>query len=77
MNADFNDAAAKHLVAMPSLKDATLNNTKLGAARFQDLLKKPELQRIYVNGTGVTKEVYQKAKKDYPKRSFYFYRYDS
>jgi hypothetical protein len=24
----------------------------------------------------VTKEVYQKAKKDYPKRSFYFYAYD-
>jgi hypothetical protein len=77
MNADFNDAAAKYLISMPGLKDVTLNNTKLGDAGFQELLKKPELVRIYVDSTGVTKEVYQKAKKDYPKRSFYFYRYDS
>jgi hypothetical protein len=51
-------------------------NTLLALAGFAELLKRPLLQKLWVDGTKVTKEVYQKAKKDYPKRRFYFYRYD-
>jgi hypothetical protein len=35
-----------------------------------------KLRRLYVDGTKVTKEVYQKAKKEHPKLSLYFYSYD-
>ena len=76
MRCDFGDADVKHLTAMPALEDVTLNDTKLGDAGFAELLKRPLLRRLWVDGTKVTKEVYQKAKKDHPKRSFYFYAYD-
>jgi hypothetical protein len=35
-----------------------------------------KLPKFSVDGTQVTREVYQKAKKDRPKLSLYFYRYD-
>jgi hypothetical protein len=76
-NADCDDAAAKHLTSLASLEDLTLNNTKLGDEGFMQLLKLPKLKQLYVDGTMVTREVYQKAKKDHPKIRFYFYRYDS
>jgi hypothetical protein len=40
------------------------------------LLKLPKLPKFFVDGTKVTKEVYQKAKKDHPELRLYFYRYD-
>jgi hypothetical protein len=76
LQADFDDAAAKLVSAMPELSDLTLNNTNLGDTGFQELLKLPKLKSLYVDGTKVTKEVYQKAKKDHPKVTLYFYRYD-
>jgi hypothetical protein len=39
-------------------------------------VKLPKLRRLYVDGTKVTRGVYQQAKKDHPKLSLYFYRYD-
>jgi len=77
MAADFDDAAVKYVATMPSLVDLTLNNTNLGDAGFQELLKLPKLRRLWVDSTKVSKEVYQKAKKDHPKLSLYFYSYDN
>jgi hypothetical protein len=76
MRADFDDAAVKHVTTLPSLASLTLNDTNLGDTGFQELLKMPKLQSLYVDSTKVTKEVYQKAKKENPKRFLYFYRYD-
>jgi hypothetical protein len=75
-SADLDDAAVKYVTALPALEDLTANNTKLGDTGFLELLKRPKLRKLWVDGTKITKEVYQKAKKDYPKRSFYFYSYD-
>jgi hypothetical protein len=61
---------------MPSLQNLTLNGTSLGDAGFNELVKMPKLKSLLVDGTKVTKEVYQKAKKDHPKLSLYFYRFD-
>lgn len=77
MRTDFNDDAVNHLMKISSLEDLTLNNTGLTDVGFQQLLKLPKLKRLYVDSTKVSKEVYLKAKKDHPKVSFYFYRYDS
>jgi hypothetical protein len=76
-NAAFDDAAAKHLASLTSLEDLTLNSTNLGDEGFLQLLKLPKLKQLYVDGTKVSKEVYQKAKKDHPRVSFFFYGYDS
>jgi hypothetical protein len=76
MRADFDDAAVAHVAKLPELQSLTLNNTKLGDAGFLDLLKLPKLKFLYVDGTKVTKEVYQKAKKEHPKLSLYFFQYD-
>ncbi|HEX5271354.1 MAG TPA: hypothetical protein VFW33_12735 [Gemmataceae bacterium] len=76
LGADFDDAAAKYVVTMPGLKSLTLNDTKLGDAGFTELLKAPQLESLYMDGTKVTKEVYQKAKKDHPKLRLYYYAYD-
>jgi internalin A len=77
MSADFDDAAVKHVATMPELKSLTLNNTSLGDAGFQELIKLPKLESLHVDSTKVTKDVYQKAKKDRPKLSLYFYRFDN
>jgi hypothetical protein len=74
--ADFDDAAVKYLTALPALEELTVTGTRLGDAGFQELLKHPNLQKIYVDGTKVTKEVCQKAKKDYPNRRLSFSAYD-
>jgi hypothetical protein len=74
--ADFDDDAVQYVVTMKSMKNLTLNDTQLGDAGFTKLLKLPKLERLYVDGTKVSKEVYQKAKKDYPKLSLSFDRYD-
>lgn len=72
----FDDAAVKHLTGMANLQDLTLNYTKLGDKGFQQLLARPKLRSLYVDGTMVSKEVYQKAKKEHPKIRLFFYRYD-
>jgi len=74
--ADFDDAAVKYVKTMPSIAQLTLNDTKLTDAGFQELLALPKLKSLLVDGTKVTKEVYQKAKKDHPNVFLYFYRYD-
>lgn len=76
MRADFDDAAVPYLASMPGLTSVTLNNTKLGDAGFLELVKLPKLKSLFVDGTKVTKDVYKKAKKDYPKLTLYFYSYD-
>lgn len=72
----LDDASVKHLLALPALKELTASETALGDAGFQQLLTHAPLQKLNVDSTKVTKEVYQKAKKDHPTRSFSFYRYD-
>jgi hypothetical protein len=72
----FDDAAVKHLTGIANLQDLTLNYTKLGDKGFQQLLALPKVRGLYVDGTMVSKEVYQKAKKEHPKLRLYFYRYD-
>jgi hypothetical protein len=76
LQADFDDAAAKHLSGLSSLESLTVNDTQLGDKGFLELLALPKLRSFYVDGTKVSKEVYQKAKKDHPKMTLYFYRYD-
>jgi hypothetical protein len=76
MSADFDDAAAKNLASLSSLQSLTVSNTSLGDAGFQELLKLPNLASLNVDGTKVSKDVYQKAKKDHPKIRLYFYSYD-
>jgi hypothetical protein len=76
MQADFDDAAVKFVSTMPNLQSLTLNNTNLGDTGFQELLKLPKLQSLLVDSTKVTKEVYQKAKKEHPNVRLYFYSYD-
>lgn len=73
---DFDDAAVMHVSTLPSLQELTLNNTKLGDTGFLQLLKLPKLKTLMVNHTKVSKEVYQKAKKDHPKLRLYFSAYD-
>ena len=73
---ECDDASVKHLAAMANLQDLTLNQTKLGDKGFQQLLALPKLRSLYVDGTMVSKEVYQKAKKEHPKLRLFFYRYD-
>jgi hypothetical protein len=76
MRVDCDDAAVKYLTALPSLIDLTLNDTNLGDNGFLELVKLPKLKNLNVDGTKVSKEVYQKAKKDYPKLRLYYYRFD-
>ncbi len=76
MGADFDDAAVKHVKSMPSLQNLTLNNTNLGDTGFEELLKAEKLKRLFVDETKVSKDVYLKAKKEHPKMSLYFYKYD-
>jgi Leucine-rich repeat (LRR) protein len=75
-NAAFDDAAAKFVAKMPNIQNLTLNSTALGDAGFKVLVDLPKLRSLYVDGTKVTKEVYQKAKKEHPKLLLYFYSYD-
>jgi internalin A len=77
MRADFDDAAVKYVTTLPNLQSLVLNETKLGDAGFQELLKLPNLRSLMVDGTQVSQAVYQKAKKDHPKLTLYFYRYDN
>jgi hypothetical protein len=76
LEADFDDAAVKHVAKLPSLHSLSLNGTKLGDAGFLELLKLPQLRSLYVDGTNVSAEVYRTAKKEHPKLTLYFYRYD-
>jgi hypothetical protein len=76
MRTDFDDSAVKYLTTLPKLKDLTLNNTGLSDKGFEQLLALPNLKSLLVDSTKVTKEVYQKAKKDHPKLRLYFYTYD-
>jgi hypothetical protein len=76
MQADFDDAAVKHIGGLPNLQKLCLNDTNLGDKGFQELLKLPKLQSLLVDSTKVSKDVYQKAKKDHPKLSLYYYAYD-
>lgn len=74
--ADFDDDAVQYFLTIPSLEKLTLNDTKLGDAGFSRLLKLPKLESLHVDATRVTKDVYQKAKKDHPKVSLTHYAYD-
>ncbi len=76
MGTSFNDDAVKLVKSLPKLETLALNNTKLGDKGFRELIALPQLQSLNVDGTQVTREVYQKAKKDRPKLRLYFYRYD-
>lgn len=64
--ADFDDGAAKYLTTMPELEELGLNYTALGNAGFLELVKMPTLRELYIQGTKVTKEVVEKAKKEHP-----------
>jgi hypothetical protein len=44
-----------------------LQYTQLGDSGFQELVKMPKLQSFNLDGVKVTKEAFQKAKKDHPK----------
>ena len=70
---EFNDAAAAELAKIPTLAQITVNGTDLTDKGFAELAKLPKLQSLSLDGkaTKVTKEAYQKAKKDYPKALFY------
>lgn len=61
---------------MANLQDLTLNYTTLGDKGFQQLLALPKLRSLYVDGTMVSKEVYQKAKKEHPQPRLFSYRYN-
>jgi internalin A len=76
MNTSVDDTFANYLIALPSLEEIKLEDTKLGDVGFQKLLALPKLENLNVNGTKVTKQVSEKAKKDYPKRTFRFPSYD-
>ncbi len=76
IDTDFDDEAVKYISSLRNLRVLSLSNTKLSNAGFGDLLKLPNLKGLSVNGTKVTKEVYQKAKRDHPELSLSFSLYD-
>ena len=61
---------------LPELQELTLNDTNLGDAGFVELVKLPKIKSLFVDSTKVTKEVYQKAKKEHPNLFLYYYRFD-
>jgi hypothetical protein len=69
--ADFDDVSAKYVSTIPNLESLTLNYTKLGDAGFKQLLALPKLEALFVDETKVSKEVYQKAKREHPKLRLY------
>ncbi len=75
-NADFDDAAVEHLKRLPNLERLALNHTRLGDAGFRELLKLPKLQSLNVDRAKVSKDVFLKAKRDYPDLALYFFEYD-
>jgi hypothetical protein len=74
--ADFDDAAAVYVAKLPNLDEITLNSTNLGDTGFQILVALPKLKKLWVDSTKVSKDVYLKAKRENPKKNFYFYRYE-
>jgi Leucine-rich repeat (LRR) protein len=64
---DFVDDAAKFVTPLSNLEKLDVQSTQLGDAGFQELVKMPKLRSFYLDGTKLTKEVFQKAKKDHPK----------
>ena len=77
MQAACDNEGAKVLATIESLEQLTLNNTEVGDEGFAALLELPKLRRLLVDGSKVTRETYLKAKKEFPKISFYYYRFDS
>ena len=77
MQAACNNEGAKILATIESLEDITLNNTEVGDEGFAALLKLPKLRALRVDSSKVTRETYLKAKKEFPKISFYYYRFDT
>jgi hypothetical protein len=75
--ADFHDGAVKHLMSVRTLEEITLNNTQLSDVGFQELLKLPRLQSLWVDRTKITKSAYKSAKKEHPKVRLYYYSYDN
>jgi Leucine-rich repeat (LRR) protein len=73
---DFDDTSVQYVTSLPSLTQLVLNETKLGDKGFKELVALPKLESLYVDGTGVTRDVYLKAKRDRPKMFLYFYSYD-
>jgi uncharacterized protein YjbI with pentapeptide repeats len=64
---EFDDSAVKYLSRMPSLEVLVLDKTRLGDVGFGELLKLPKLQIMFVEGTNVSREAIEKARKDHPK----------
>jgi Leucine-rich repeat (LRR) protein len=64
---DFDNDSAKYVTPLSNLEKLDLQSTLLGDSGFQELVKLPKLRSFYLDGTKLTKEVFQKAKKDHPK----------
>jgi hypothetical protein len=69
---DFDDDAAKVVAAMPSLERLVVNETRMGTLGFVELVRLPRLKNLYMYGTGVSDDVYRKAKADHPNVSIFF-----
>ncbi len=76
-DASLTDEGAAIVAKLPKLQEIVANDTELGDKGFALLLAHPQLKTIYVDSTNVSQDAYLAAKKKYPQRSFYFYRYDN
>jgi WD40 repeat protein len=73
---DFNDVAAEHVTKLNSLEELIAQSTQLNDKGFAEILKMPKLRRLWLDETRVSKEAYLKAKKEHPKVSLSYYRYE-
>jgi internalin A len=67
---NFDNDSVKHVTPLTNLEKLDLQYTNLGDSGFLELVKLPKLRSFYLDGTKVTKEVFQKSKKEHPKIYF-------